>query len=427
MDVRVPQLGEHTEQGTVVSILVKEGDAVKEGQTLLELEIEKATAPIPSPVSGRVTKILVKEGDVVSVGQRLMSIAEEGAAVTAPEKEEAPRAVETPAASVTTPAPAQTVQPAGYVYQSKSGFPPPASPAIRKIAMQLGIDLTRVRGTEHGGRITMEDLKTHIQQLQQLAFQPREAAASAAPQKPAERVDFSKWGPVERKPMSTVRKVVAQKMTESWVTAPHVTQFDEADITELMALRKKYAKAYEEKGGRLTVSVFALKAIVSALKKYPKVNASIDDAINEIVFKQYYHVAVAVDTEHGLIAPVIRDAGKKSLLELSAELNQLAEKARQRKISIDELQGATFTLSNLGSLGGTHFSPIITKPQVAVLGLGKGSLKPAVMKDGKIETRLVLPVSLSYDHRLIDGADGVRFIREFITALETMKEDELKI
>jgi pyruvate dehydrogenase E2 component (dihydrolipoamide acetyltransferase) len=234
-------------------------------------------------------------------------------------------------------------------------------------------------------------------------------AARRAP----ESIDFSKWGPVEAKPLTPLRQKIAEKMTESWTTIPHVTQFDEADITALMALRKKYAPAYEKKGATLTLTSFILKAVVTALKKFPTVNSSLDEALQKLVEKKYYHIGVAVDTEQGLIVPVLRDVDKKTLLQVSKELGELAEKTRQRKVSLDELKGGTFTVSNLGGIGGSHFTPIVNKPEVAILGVGRGAGK--------------LPLSLSYDHRVIDGAVGARFIRAVAEALENFKEDEVKI
>jgi pyruvate dehydrogenase E2 component (dihydrolipoamide acetyltransferase) len=243
-------------------------------------------------------------------------------------------------------------------------------------------------------------------------------------------VDFSKWGPVERKPATSLRRKIGEKMSESWTTIPHVTQFDEADITALMELRKKYSAAYEKKGAKLTVTHFIMKAVVAALKKYPAFNASLDESSGEIVFKKYFHLGVAVDTEQGLIVPVLRDADKKSLFELAKELDALAEKTRQRKVSIEELKGGSFTISNLGSIGGQYFTPIINKPEVAILGVSRGVLKPVVVKlktKEVVEARLMMPLALSYDHRVVDGADGARFMRTLVEALQNFEEKEVKL
>jgi pyruvate dehydrogenase E2 component (dihydrolipoamide acetyltransferase) len=300
-----------------------------------------------------------------------------------------------------------------------------AAPSVRKLAQELGLDLTRVRGSQRGGRITLEDVRAYVQQLQQRAFQQPAPGASAVP-KPAESIDFSKWGPVSRKPLTALRSTIARRLSESWTSTPRVTQFDEADITALDALRKKHAKAYERKGARLTLTSFALKVVTAILKEHPIFNTSLDEAAGEIVFKGYYHIGVAVDTEHGLLVPVIRNADKKSTFELSKELEELAAKARDRKLSADELKGGTFTISNQGGIGSGAFTPIINKPEVAILGIGRGALKP-VVRDGKIEPRLMLPLGLSYDHRVIDGGSAARFMVELVKAFEQFGEEEVKI
>jgi len=265
----------------------------------------------------------------------------------------------------------------------------------------------------------------YIQHLQQIADAPRPVSEKI--EKPAlKEIDFSRWGSIEKKRMSSLRRTVGQRMYDSWSTIPHITQMDEADITDLLALRKKYAAAFEKKGAYLTLTPFALRAAVAALKKYPIFNSSMDEATGEIVYKDYFHLGVAVDTEAGLIVPVLRDVDKKRLWDLAVELNELVEKTRQRKVSLEELQGGTFTISNQGGIGGGHFTPIINKPEVAVLGLGRGILKP-VVKKAKVETRMMLPLCLSYDHRVIDGADAVRFMMELVQALENFKDADLKL
>jgi pyruvate dehydrogenase E2 component (dihydrolipoamide acetyltransferase) len=242
----------------------------------------------------------------------------------------------------------------------------------------------------------------------------------------AQAVDFSTWGEISKKPLSHLRKVIGQRLAESWRTVPRVTQFDEADVTALMELRKKYTAAYEAKGARLTLTSFALKAVVAALKKHPIFNASLDEAAEEIVLKEYYHIGIAVDTDAGLLVPVIRDADKKSLLDLSKELADLAEKARARKLSLEEMRGGTFTLSNQGGIGGAHFTPIVNQPEVAILGLGRSVLKP-VVRDNQIEPRLMLPIAISYDHRVIDGGAAARFTMDLVGALEGFSEEEVTI
>jgi len=427
MDVKLPNLGEGADSGTVVSILVKEGDQITEGQTILEMENEKAVAPIPSPTSGTVAQIRVKEGQKLSVGQVILTTSETGAPTQPPKL---PPSAPPRQASPESPAP---VPEPAVVQQQPDGPPtvaPAAAPSIRRIARELGIDLARVRGSERGGRIVMPDLRAYIQRLQQLASQPKPAPSGAGPvagtrTTAPESIDFSKWGPVTRRPLSSLRKTISQRMSENWSTIPHVTQFDEVDITNLLELRKKYAPIYEKKGARLTLTSFALKVVVDALKKHPVFNSSLDESAGELVLKNYYHIGVAVDTEQGLIVPVIRDADKKNLFELSRDLGDLAAKARDRKISLDELKGGTFTISNQGGIGGAHFTPLINKPDVAILGLGRGSLKPAV-KNGKIEARTMLPIALSYDHRVIDGGTAARFTVDLVQAFENFPEDPLK-
>jgi pyruvate dehydrogenase E2 component (dihydrolipoamide acetyltransferase) len=431
MDIKLPRLGEGADSGTVVSVLVKPGDQVNEGQTIIELENEKAVAPIPASASGRVAKLYVKEGDKISVGQPILALEPDGAPSVAPtpsaprsEARSAPAPVpQLPRQSVEVP----SVDVAGDLTQNESVA---ASPTVRQLARELGIDLSRVRGSQRGGRVAVEDLRAYIHQIQRLAFEGSTAsrmAAAPAPKPPVtEKIDFEKWGPVSRKPVSSLRKIIAQRLHESWTSVPQVTQFDEADITGIVALRKKYVTKYEKKGASLTLTPFLIQAVVGALKKHPIFNSSLDDATEEIVFKDYYHMGIAVDTEQGLIVPVIRDVDKKSLLQLSKELAELAEKTRQRKVATADLKGGTFTISNQGGIGGGFFTPIVNKPEVGILGVGRGALKP-VVRGAKIEKRMLLPLGLSYDHRVVDGGTAARFIVEVVQALEQFKESEVKI
>lgn len=432
MDIKVPRLGEGAESGTVVSIFVKPGDQVKQGQTIVELENEKAVAPIPASAAGRVAKVYVKEGDKISVGQPILALTDDGAtaapaaaSVPAAPKGESRRAT----ASVRRPArPTAEAPSVDFVGEPGQNESVAASPTVRRLARDLGIDLTRVRGSQRGGRIALEDLRGYVQQLQQRAFDPGAAplAGAAVPKPAVEKIDFGRWGPVSRKPMSSVRKIIAERMRASWASVPRVTQFDEADVTSIMSLRKKYLAKYEKEGGHLTLTPFLIKAVVAVLKTHPIFNSSLDEAAGEIVFKGYYHMGIAVDTEQGLIAPVIRDVDKKSLLQLSKELAELAEKARQRKVAADDLKGGTFTISNQGGIGGSFFTPIVNKPEVAILGVGRGALKP-VVRGAKIEKRMMLPLGLSYDHRVIDGGAAARFIVEVVQALERFKEADVKV
>ena len=437
MDLKLPALGEGADSGTVVNLFVKEGDQITKDQPILELENEKAVATIPSTAAGTVSKIFVKSGDKISVGQRLLSLNETAGAE--PQKAATPDAA--PKAKTGQKAeeagadegPAEKVEPEQQEHtpfsETKPGTTPAAPPSIRKLARDLGLDLTHVRGSESGGRIAMQDLRAYIQKLQSRAggTQPKTAEPSpTTPSKPTpEQIDFSKWGPVSKKALSPLRQVIARRMTENWNTIPHVTQFDEADITTLMELRKKHAAAYEQKGARLTLTSFALKIVVDTLKKHPALNSSLDEATQEIVTKGYYHIGVAVDTEGGLMVPVIRDVDKKNLLELSKELEELAKKARERKLSGEEMKGGTFTISNQGGIGGAHFTPIVNKPEVAILGLGRGAMK-AVVREKSIEPRMMLPIALSYDHRVIDGAAAARFVVDLVKGFEDLKEDALR-
>lgn len=435
MDVKLPNLGEGADSGTVVTVFVKEGDTVAKDQPILELENEKAVASIPSTASGTVSRIFVKPGDKISVGQKILSLESGGGAAAsppaaakaarhAPAPQEAETAVAEPAAE---PEPPQQQKP------GLPGVPAAASPSLRKLARDLGIDLTRVRGSARGGRIVLEDVRAYIARLQRLASEPKNATAQSSAQAPAgpttpkpEQIDFSKWGPVSRSPASQLRQVIARRMSESWHAVPRVTQFDEADISGMNELRKKYAPAYDKQGARLTLTSFAVKVVADVLKRHPLLNSSLDEVAQEIVFKQYYHIGIAVDTEAGLLVPVIRDADRKTVLEISRELEELARKARDRKVSAEDLKGGTFTISNQGGIGGAHFTPIINKPEVAILGLGRGTLKP-VIRDNKVVPALMLPLGLSYDHRVIDGAVAARFTVDLVKAFESFREADVKL
>ena len=387
MDIRLPQLAEGADSGTVVNVLVKEGQKVKQGDTLLELENQKAVAPIPSTVTGTVSKIHVKQGQVLSVGQVLVSVTEEAVSAEAVSVRGEPVEPRTPAAD--------------YEYKSPSGVPPPASPWVRKMALELGIDLRKIKGSERGGRITTADIRNYI-------------AQRASAQKPAaEKIDFEKWGPVIRQPISPLRKAIAQAMVRSWTTIPHVTQFDEADVNALLKQIEKYAPAYEKEKSRLTLTTVLIRALVPVLKKYPVFNSGWDETAGEMVFRENVQMGIAVDTEAGLIDPVLRSAEKKTLLELGRELPALVEKTRQRKLTSEELQGGSFTLSNQGGIGGRHFTPLIHAPEVAILGVGRAA-------------KGILPLALSYDHRAIDGAAAARFITALVERLSSFPEQEIK-
>ncbi|MCU0787316.1 MAG: 2-oxo acid dehydrogenase subunit E2 [Verrucomicrobia bacterium] len=422
MDFKLPMLGEGSDSGVVVTLHVKEGDSIAKDQPVLELENEKAVASIPSSVAGVVTGIYVKPGDKISVGTRILS-------VSAKEGEEAPSAETESPQPAPTPAPKKEASASTAIPPAAAPLPtgiaPAAAPSIRKLAGDLGLDLTRVRGSGRGGRIELGDLRNYVQQLQSLAF-AQQAQTALSPKAAPESIDFSRWGPVLKKPITPLRATIARRMVENWNAIPHVTQFEEADITGLLAMRKKFVAAYEEKGARLTVTSMLLKSVVDTLRKHPSFNCSLDEAAGQFVFKEYYHLGIAVDTDHGLIVPVIRDADKKTVFQLAKELEELAAKARERKVAGEDLKGGTFTISNQGGIGGAHFTPIVNKPEVAILGLGKAALKPAV-RDGNVEPRMLLPLAISYDHRVIDGGNAARFAVDLVAAIQGFEEKGLML
>jgi pyruvate dehydrogenase E2 component (dihydrolipoamide acetyltransferase) len=425
MDVKLPKLGEGADSGVVVGIFVKEGDTVAKDQPILELENEKAVASIPAGAAGVVEKVYVKSGDRVSVGQRLLSLS---GGAGAPVAEPAAKPAAKPAVAKAAPAP-EPAEEAAPEPEAEAGDEAPhpvaapvASPSLRRMARELGLDLSKVRGSEAGGRVVVGDVRAYLAKLQKAAAKPAPAAAGAAPAKPApQQIDFAQWGPILKKPVSPTRKVIARRMSESWNSVVRVTQFDEIDFTRVNELRKKFAADYEKKGAKLTLTPFVLKAVAATLKQHQIFNASLDEVADEIIIKEYIHLGIAVDTDQGLLVPVLRDVDKKSMFELAKELETLAAKARDRKVTADEMKGGTFTISNQGAIGGAHFTPVINLPEVAILGLGRGALKP-VVRDGKIEARLLTPMALSYDHRVIDGGNAARFAVDLVKAFETFDE-----
>lgn len=438
MDVKLPKLGEGADSGVVVGILVKEGDKVTKGQTILELENEKAVAPIPATADGVVSKIHVKEGAKISVGALLITLEGAAGAPAAASEAPAPKAAAPKAKKKAAPVVVEEEEEADddsgeeVDDEDLDGIEVAAPPSVRKVAREIGLDLRRVKGSEEGGRIVMADVRAYIQKLIKLAAKGKAAPAAAAsapaaPAKPvAESIDFSQWGDVTKKPMTGLRKVIARRMVESVTTIPQVTQFDDIDITALNDLRKKFSADYEKAGARLTLTPFAIKALVAALKKHPIMNSSMDEVTEEIVFKNYYHIGIAVDTEAGLMVPVIKDADKKSLLEISKELEEIAKKARDRKLTPDDMKGGTFTISNQGGIGGAHFTPIVNKPEVGIFGMGRGALKPVVV--GKeVQVRLLMPIAISYDHRLIDGGTAARFTVDLAAAYAAITEADVKL
>jgi pyruvate dehydrogenase E2 component (dihydrolipoamide acetyltransferase) len=424
MDLKLPPLGEGVDSGSVVSILVKEGETVQKGQGVIELETGKAVAPVPASSAGKVTKIIVSVGDKISVGQPILSIEGGAAPAAAPAKAAAPKAA-APAPRAAKPAAASAAEEAPEEEapepeaEDTTGPEPATSPTIRRLSRELGINLRKIRGSENGGRIIMADVRGYIERLQRLAAQPRtDGPAGTAAKATAELPDFTKWGQIAKKPMTQLRKVIAQRMGESWASVPRVTQFDDADVTAINAL------GAAAKPDKLTVTAFAIKIIADTLKKHPAFNTTIDLASGEIIFKEYVNLGIAVDTEQGLIVPVLRDADKKDVRTIAKELKEIATKTRERKISMEDLQGGTFTISNQGGIGSKHFTPIVNLPETAILGLGRSSLQ-AQVREGKIEPRLMLPLALSYDHRVIDGGSAARFMVDIVRGFETFDAKQL--
>jgi pyruvate dehydrogenase E2 component (dihydrolipoamide acetyltransferase) len=439
-EFKLPELGENISQGDLVRLMVAPGVKVSEGQPVMELETDKAVVEVPSSVSGVVKEVKVKEGEKIKVGQVIFTL-EGGAAAAQPARpRSAPvehvsgqhgarlafqaairaegkteeQALPPDQPHQTVPSfsmPAQLDKVAGTEHRQAV----PAAPHVRRLAREVGVDIYEVKGTGPGGRISEDDVKGHAKALLSAATAvttPR-AGHFAQPHLP----DFAKWGKIERVSMRGVRRKTAEHLAEAWNTIPHVTQHDRADITELEQLRARFAPKAEEAGGKMTVTAIALKVCAAALKVFPQFNASIDIEKEEIVYKQYINIGVAADTDRGLLVPVIRDVEKKNIVELAVELSQLSKKAREKKLTPGDMEGGTFTITNLGGIGGVGFTPIVNFPEVAILGLSRSRMEPEWI-NGKFEPRLILPLSLSYDHRLIDGADAARFLRWISEAFE---------
>lgn len=441
LEFKLPEIGENIETAVIIKIYVKPGDIVKVDQIVVELETDKANVEMPSETEGIVLEVFTKEGATAKVGEVLFTM-------EAVEKKESKAATEKTIEKEVdkvelTQAPVDKVQEVSSddVKEDKvettriseqesivskdiqkqlrtdlSAKIVPAAPSVRRFAREIGVDIQLVKGSGPGGRISIEDVKAYAKNVN------KNIAGSAASGLPIRLSvkplpDFTKWGEVKVEPMNNVRKKTADHLSSAWATIPHVTQFDKADITELERTRKQYAKKAEAAGGKLTVTAILLKVVASALKVFPQFNSSIDLEKKEIIYKQYINIGVAVDTERGLLVPVIQNVDRKNIMELASELAVLSKRARDKKLSLDEMQGGNFSISNLGGIGGTAFSPIVNSPEVAILGVSRGSYEP-VYKDGEFEPRLMLPLSLSYDHRIIDGADGARFIRWIAEAIE---------
>ena len=427
-EYKLPDLGENLEGGDVLSVLVKVGDSITLEQSLLELETDKAVLEVPASFAGTIDEIFFQAGDQVKVGQTVFSYSpapSESEATPPAEADSAEDAL--PEASVAPPddpasspqatpeLPAHAERPGKVVEFSRPGpaatdQPVPASPSVRRLAREIGVEIRQVVGSGPRGRISQNDVKAHAQRL--LASGPTPVAAAG------DLPDFSRWGQVSRERMSAVRRATSRYVARSWSQIPHVTQNDECDITELEARRKHYAARVEQEGGKLTITAILLKVLASAIGKYPRFCASLDLAQEEIIYKNYVHVGVAVDTPRGLLVPVIRDVNQKNLIQLSQELKEIADRTRQGKLSREEMEGGCITVTNLGGIGGTSFTPIVNWPEVAILGVSRAGVKPLLDTDDDFVPRLIMPLSLSYDHRLIDGADAARFLRWICQALE---------
>jgi pyruvate dehydrogenase E2 component (dihydrolipoamide acetyltransferase) len=448
-DFNLPELGENITSGDVLRVLVKPGDRLAKDQPVVELETDKATIEVPSSVAGVVRDVRVKAGEKVKVGQAILTVEETAGAAAGAESAAAAAARRQPAddaraAGTNGGAPGdagRTERPEASPATERGdgkvvdihraarsapepspapGAPPaPAAPSVRRMARELGVDIADVPGSGPRGRISIDDVKAHAKRMVTGVAAAARAGAPAAEPLP----DFSRWGEVERQPMRAVRRKTAEHLSAAWASVPHVTQHDLADITETESLRRRYAGQVEAAGGALTITAIVVKVVAAALRAFPRFNASLDLAAGEIVYKHYVHIGVAVDTDRGLLVPVIRDADRKSVTALAVELVQLSDKARSRKLTLDEMQGGCFSISNLGGIGGRSFTPIVNAPEVAVLGISRARMepvwRPAGREDGgSFAPRLMLPLSLSYDHRVIDGADGVRFLRWVAEALE---------
>ncbi|MCE9630596.1 MAG: 2-oxo acid dehydrogenase subunit E2 [Planctomycetia bacterium] len=422
-EFKLPDLGENIASGDVVTVFVAEGDVVKPGQALLEVETDKAVIEVPCPPGGLVSKVLVKKGDTVKVGQALVLLDAAGAApAPKPAAPAAPAQVAAPApapkpvaAPAPTPAPVPAAPRAAVVVEeppavSAAAAVDPAGPAVRRLARELGVDLARVKGSGSAGRIVREDVIAAVRH------------ASAAPvgrsRPESTSTERDDWGPIRREQMSRMRKTIAANMVRSVQTIPHLTNFDDADVTELEALRKASAPEYAKNNLKLTALSFVIKAVSLSLRQHPVVNATIDVEKGEIVYKDYVNVGLAVDTPRGLVVPVLRDCDQMSIPQVAQAIADTAEKAKNAQYGIEDLRGGTFTISNLGAVGGVYSTPIINWPEVAILLLGR-SRKMPVIHDDRIEPRLMMPLSLSYDHRVIDGAAAARFLNEVIGYLES--------
>lgn len=435
-EVNIPDIGENIEKGDVIEILVKEGQMVDVDTPLIEFETDKAVVDIPSPAKGRITKILVSKGETIKVGQTIVKIETDSAepaplsAKPEPAKpiKEAPKApqIAPEPKRETTPAPARVAVVRKEIVAPEPilagieiepiliGGAAPASPTVRRLARELGADINKVTGYGPGGRISEDDVKAFVKKI--VLNRGSESPVAAGVRVPS-LPDLSKWGEIRTEKFSRVRALISESVSRSWSVVPHVTQFEKADITELEDFRKNFNKKNEKNGIKLTVTAILMKVLAQGLKEFPRFNAGIDPANEIIVYRNYIHIGIAVDTDRGLLVPVVRDIDKKSIVELAQSLDDIAKRARDKSLKPEEFEGGTFTISNQGGIGGVDFTPIVLWPQVAILGVSRASMQP-VFINGQFEPRLILPLSLSYDHRANDGADAARFLRWVVEALQ---------
>lgn len=425
VEFRLPEVSEGVTKVDVASVAVKVGDTIASGAVVCEVETDKAVAEINCPHAGTITAVHIKPGTTIPIGELLLTInASSGVPVASSAPAPAPKAAAEVAAPKAAPAPvasAAPASPAAALAARPDGPPAPAGPATRRLARKLGVNLKLVKGSAAGGRITIEDVEAYVRDRM---AQPSVPAAASAPGfgivQAQPLPDFSKFGPVEKQPMNKIFRTAASNLHAAWVTIPHVTQHDLADITELEAARKRYVKA-NANSPKITMTAIMIKAVVGALKAFPNFNSSVDMVSGELVIKQYYHIGVAVDTPNGLVVPVIRNCDQKNILQVAAELTEIATKARDRKLKTEDMQGGTFTITNLGGIGGTAFTPIVNYPEVAILGMSR-SINQLVLENGQVNERMMLPLSLSYDHRAINGADAARFIVKLSGSLTNFLE-----
>ena len=422
-EFKVPELGENVTQGDVTRVLVGVGDTIARDQPVLELETDKATLEVPSSVAGVVKEIRVKPGDTIMVGAVVLTVDENGAGSPKAAEEKPDQKV---VAVPRPPVPLGT-RDSGLGTRAPDSEPripdperigpaAPASPSVRRLAREIGVDINDVHGSGQDGRISDEDVKEHARRIL-TSVGTAAARGNGQPTTSVALPDFEKWGPIERQPMSNIRRKTAEHLGHAWTTVPHVTQFDKVDITPMEELRATLRAQVEKAGGHLTVTAVLVKVLAAAVKQFPQFNASIDVEHNTVIYKKYVNVGVAVDTEYGLLVPVIRNADQKNVTQIAVELHQLSDKARAKKLSLDEMSGGGISISNLGGIGGTYFTPIVNWPEVAILGVSRGVIE-SVWRGDTFEPRQMLPLSLSYDHRVIDGATAMRFLRWVAAAIE---------